>query len=176
MKAKQEPPPSQQEPPKPPPFQRRISVDPLQRIGVPLLALIPLAALFGAFGQRANEVQAVGDGVTLQVRYPGLLRYKTALPFELTVGNSGTSPLSGVSVRIDDAWLSGFSSTELTPQPDRLTERHAEITIDELPPGARRKVVGMFEGHDYGRHAGQASITVGGRVVAQAELRTVVLP
>jgi len=175
MSRKHEPSASQQ-PPQPPPFQRRIDIPRLQKIGVPLLALIPLAALFGAFGLRANESRVVGEGVTLQVLYPGLLRYKTALPFELTVVNSGAQPLSGVSARIDDAWLSRFSGSGLTPQPDRLTERHAEIALDELPPGGQRKVTGMLEGHDYGRHAGQVSIAVGGRVVAQAELRTVVLP
>jgi multidrug efflux pump subunit AcrA (membrane-fusion protein) len=175
MKSKQASPASQQ-PPQPPPFQRRIRLEGPQKIGVPLLALIPLAALFGAFGLRADEARAVGDGVTLQVRYPALLRRTTALPFELTVVNSGSQPLSGVSARVDRSWLSHFSGTELTPQPDRLTERHAEITIGELAPGAQRKVVGMLQGGDYGRHAGQLSIAVGGRVVTEAPLRTMVLP
>lgn len=148
----------------------------LQWIGVPLLALIPLAALFGAFGQRTDSARADGDGVTLELRYPSLLRYKTALPFEATVHNGGAQPLSQVALRIDDAWLSHFTRLDLMPPPEQLTERHAEFVIDELPAGARRKVVGVFEAHDPGRHTGQASVAIGGRVVATAELSTVVLP
>lgn len=174
LKPGNDPPPSQ--PPEPPPFERRVRIGRLQWIGVPLLALIPLAALFGAFGQRSGSARAAGDGVTLELRYPSLLRYKTALPFELTVHNSGAQPLSQVAVRIDHAWLSCFTRIDLMPQPQRLTERHAEIVIDELPAGAQRKVVGVFEARDRGRHSGQASVAIGGRVVATAELSTVVLP
>lgn len=174
MKSGKDPPAPQ--PPEPPPFERRVRLERLQLIGVPLLALIPLAALFGVFGQRSESVRAVGDGVTLELRYPSLLRYKTALPFEATVHNSGAQPLSQVAVRIDDAWLSHFTRIDLMPQPERLTERHAEIVIDELPPGAQRKVIGVFEAHDRGRHTGQASVAIGGRVAATAELSTLVLP
>lgn len=167
---------TQQQPPSPPYFERRIEIPRMQGIGVALLALIPLAALFGAFGLRSDQAMGQGDGVSLEVHYPALLRYQMSLPLELRVRNTGTQPLSQLSARIDEKWLTRFSNAELTPQPRQVTDRYFEVTLPDVPAGEERRIVGSLQGNEYGRHLGTVSLAVGARVVARVDVRTIVLP
>jgi hypothetical protein len=167
---------SAEKPPQPPPIERRTRLGRVQKIGMPLLALIPVAALLGVFGPGEATSRAAAGELSIEVRYPSLLRHKTSQPFELTVTNRGATPALGVAARIDEAWLSSFGAVEVRPQPQRLDARHAEFALGDLAPGAVRKVSGRLEAGDPGRHTGAASLSVGEREVAQAALATRVLP
>ncbi|HET6599751.1 MAG TPA: hypothetical protein VFG60_07285 [Burkholderiaceae bacterium] len=167
---------SASQPPAPPPFQRKIAIDRVQRVGILLLALIPLAAMLGAFGLRSDETAASGHGVSLQLRYPALMRYTTSLPLNMRIGNTSGRTLSHLSVRIDTDWLSSFSPSDFTPPVQRVTTHYAELRLPDLAPGDETLVVGMLQGQDRGRHGGRIAIAIGDRVAVQSDVRTIVLP
>src|SRR5688572_3572602 len=96
------------EPPRPPPFQRKVVIAPVQAIGVSVLAAIVVAALVGVLGLRPGETKASGTGLDVQVSYPHIVRYRTSMPLEVNVKNTGSAPLARVEVRVDRKYLDAF--------------------------------------------------------------------
>ena len=87
------------QPPQPPEIRRRIAFHRTQLIGVPLLAIIPVLALFGVFGTTTGEARAESAELQMQVRYPTRFRYKVinSLTVEVRMSDSLTSSSSGGS-------------------------------------------------------------------------------
>ncbi|MEP7294119.1 MAG: hypothetical protein ABI835_20190 [Chloroflexota bacterium] len=81
----------------PPEIRRRISMYPLQIIGMSLIALIPLVALVGVFGERQAAVESSSAAFTLQAEYPDLFRFKTENNLIVKVRN-----------RTDQGWCLSF--------------------------------------------------------------------
>src|SRR5690554_5420584 len=98
------------QPPQPPQMERKIQLYPYQWIGVPLLFLLPVLALVGAFGGRSSTVSAANEAVQLQVEYPARTRYRMIEPLII-----GTTNLTGqgsitMTVTISRAYIEQFSS------------------------------------------------------------------
>ena len=73
--------------PQPPPFHPRPQFAPLQLIGIPLLALLPILALIGIFGESMSSVQASNAEIALQVDYVSRLRYRMQDALTVAVTN-----------------------------------------------------------------------------------------
>lgn len=164
------------EPPRPPRFRRRIQVGWLQIVGVSLLALLPLAALSGLLGVRDRQAEAESQRLALQLRYPDRAHYGTSHPLEIQVTNRGAEPLSPVTVRIAEDYLSGFALMQMTPQPERVTGRDYEVEIAQLLPGQTRRIVLQLQPDDYGRQSGRISASPPDGSPVEIDVSTLVLP
>ncbi|HSJ25359.1 MAG TPA: hypothetical protein VK929_11850 [Longimicrobiales bacterium] len=105
-------------PPPPPDTRRQIRLYPAQWIGVPVLLLLPILALAGAFGETRATASVTHDGVRYDVEYPTRLRagQHTAVLVRVT-------PLAGpagdtVEVVFDGAWLDRFTRITAVPEPE----------------------------------------------------------
>src|SRR5438045_9731523 len=62
------------EPPPPPAMERRFALTRKQKLGLPLLAAIPILTLFGVFGERPAEARLTTADFAAGLRYPSRLR------------------------------------------------------------------------------------------------------
>jgi hypothetical protein len=175
MTAKRNEPPDR-EPPSPPPFERKVAFGRLELIGVPLMAVIPLAALTGLLGQRPGATMVTAPPLELRIKYPEVVRYKTTMPLEVAVSNTGSVRLSDVSVQIDRAYLSRFANVQTTPPVEEVTGRHYKVALPDLQPGETRQVMATLEAAERGRHGGTVVVALGHQPAIEAALTTTVLP
>jgi hypothetical protein len=164
------------DPPQPPPFQRKIIVARVQAIGVSVLAAIVVAALLGLLGLRPGETQAASGGLEVMVSYPKILRYRTSLPLEVSVKNTGHAALSRVDVRFDRAYIEAFQDVRLTPDPGDVSDRHYTVRLANVPPGESRKVVAWLEAHARGPQRARLQVAAESQPALDLDWTTTVLP
>ena len=158
-------------PSSPPQIRRQFALTRKQRIGIPLLTLVPLLALFGFFGERAATVSVTSASLAVSVRYPERFRYRQVQPLEVSVRNRSARVLDSVDVALDTAYLTRFSSVRITPSPRTAFT----VTLLGLAPGEQRLVSAELWGQEYGRHRGHITVSTlnDSAVVA---IRTLVFP
>ena len=164
------------QPPPPPPFRRRISIPAMQWVGVGILCLVVGVAMTGVLGLRSGQGSASAGALQVQVKYPGIMRYKTALPLEIRVTNSGAHALAGVTVQIDRRYLEAFEDVHLTPAAQQVTDRHYQVTLAELPAGATREVVAWLDAQRRGRLDASVQVSAGSGPGVDLGWTTTVLP
>lgn len=145
----------QTRPPEPPPGNPRLRLTRLQQLGLPVLFLIPILALFGLLGEHFTTTHARGAGVTFDARYPDRAHYRQPLSIRVHVHNDTPTRMDTVTVVLDSAFMSGFSDVSVSATLDgayiaRLTN---------LAPGESRQVNAMVSGEHAGRHAGDIGVT-----------------
>src|ERR1051326_6345693 len=101
----------------PPQTRRRIAFTGKQRIGIPILTLIPLLALFGVFGERSATVEGRPASLAISVRYPVRFRYRQPEPLEIAVRNVSPRVIDTILVWLDTAYLTRFADVRITPGP-----------------------------------------------------------
>ena len=147
----------------PPQIRRRIALTRKQRIGIPLMTLVPLLALFGFFGERSTTVEATSASLAVSVHYPVRFRYRQTEPLEITVRNTSSRMIDTIDISLDTAYITRFANVRITPEP------RAAFTVEltAVKPGEQRLVAAELEGDHYGRHHG--------RIVASAHNDTAVV-
>lgn len=163
-------------PPPPPPFQRKIVIEPVQAIGVSVLAAIVVAALTGVLGQRPGQAQASGGGLEVRVDYPEVLRYKNAQPLAISIRNAGTAPVRQVEVRLDRSYLDAFEDVRFTPDAREIGARHVTVVLAEVPAGESRTVLAWLEAHERGRLHARLQVAADSRPALDLDWSTTVLP
>lgn len=158
-------------PPEPPPFDRRIELDWPQKIGVPMLALIPLLAMAGVFGERWASQERENTQIAATVRYPTRLRAKLTRPMTVTVENRGATVLDTIEVAFDSTYVDRFVDINIIPQP--LEAYVASVT--NVRPGETRRVHAEFISDKVGRHSGRVVVRARGDSIMFA-VRTIVFP
>lgn len=159
------------EPPQPPSHDRRLELNALQLIGAPILALIPILAMAGLFGESWTSGSARGASVGLRVEYPTRFRSRLSKPISVVVENHSTDVLDTVEVSFDSTFVDRFPAIVFVPAP-----RDAYVvSLANVKPQEERRVHVEIDGDRVGRHRG--------RVVARTrddsaavELRTIVFP
>jgi hypothetical protein len=165
------------EPPEPPQVPTRVRIGIVQAVGVPLLALLPAVALTGLLGEREDHVRGRSNGgVSLQVDYPAVQRFRTLRELSITVRNEGETTLPMTTLQIDQSYLGAFTRVQTTPATEEVTPEHHEVPLGALPPGEARRVVATLEGDKYGRHAGRVRLTAQPGSDVAVDGATVVLP
>jgi hypothetical protein len=164
------------QPPEPPEVERRNAFYLPQFVIMCVIALIPLLAVVGVFGDRTESAEAEGAGLLLHVDYPRLMHYKTDDLLVVTVQNASEQVLDGVIVRIPEAYLSKFSNVVFTPEIRRITTDAYEVELDGLEPGASRMITVELEGNDAGQHEGMVSAVVPNAEVPPVTITTLVFP
>ncbi len=134
----------------PPQTRRRIALTGKQRIGLPLLAVIPLLALFGVFGERTAAVEGSSVSLSLSVRYPARFRYRQLEPLDIFVRNRSRHVIDTIEVSLDTAYVTRFASVRITPAPRTAFT----VRLTGVQPGEQRLVTAELEGERYGWHRG----------------------
>jgi hypothetical protein len=88
----------------------------LRRVGLSLLVLGAVLAALGLFGVRYRTVVARGNGVTLEVRYPGLGRPGLAISWTVAVVRAGGFS-DDVELAVDARYFDLFDENGMEPEP-----------------------------------------------------------
>jgi hypothetical protein len=159
------------EPTQPPQTRPRFTLTRKQRLGLPLLAAVPLLTLFGVFGERRETTRAVSPSVEMTVHYPSRFRYRQAQSLEVSVRNVSGRALDTVRVSLDTGYITRFSSVRIEPAP-RVA---FVVTLTDLAPAEARLITAELWGEQYGSHHGRI-VAATHADSAQAVIRTIVFP
>jgi len=159
------------EPPAPPPVGRSLQLNWPQLIGFPALALIPLLAILGVFGEHWATAVAEGGPVRMHVEFPARLRAKLTKPMTVSIENRSAETLAKVEVEFDSAYVERFAAIDFTPPPHDAYV----VFLTDVKPGEHRRVHVEFEGDQVGKHAGRVVARAGGDS-AVAVVHTIVFP
>jgi hypothetical protein len=160
------------EPPPAPEIRRRVRLYTAQWIGIPAMALIPLLALFGAFGERRTELTAAAAGLDVAIDLPTRVRTAQRTHIEVRVHNLSGDTARDVTVRFDPQYF------EDAMDPSFIPERDApyEATLPALPSGADGSVRVELEFGRMGRSTGAISVSRDGREGTRTRISTFILP
>lgn len=158
-------------PPAPPELPRKVRPHMWQVGGVALLLIIPVLAVAGVFGERWAGEQVSTAALSISVRYPSVLRYKTTGSLLARVSNASSASLDTVRLALDAGYATAFSQVQATPG---FTDAFATELI-QLRPGETRVVTVELQAEKYWRHSGELRVWAGVDT-ARVTLRTFIYP
>jgi hypothetical protein len=107
----------------------------MRRTLLGLLALVPLLALLGLFGQRPTTSSAASGAAALRVYSP--TRVRGGLLFTTRIGVEAKRELRDAAIVLDPGWFEGMQVNSVTPAP--VTERsdagRAVLGLGTIPAG-----------------------------------------
>lgn len=165
--------------PQPPPVEKRWAFTRAQKIGVPLIMLLPLLALLGVFGESFETVSDRGETLALEVNYPTRYRYKMLNSLVVTVENIAPQTVPTVTVAFDEAYISQFSTVTFTPSIAEIAGDAYYVQLKEVKAGEVRRIVVELQGEKYWWHEGTIAVMPGGTDAATdvaVEVRTLIYP
>lgn len=151
----------------------------VQKLGVPLLFLIPILALLSVFGPSQEMVTESGAELSLEVSYPTRFRYKTIAPIRIGVTNISSQTAPTVTVKLDRDYLSAFSNLSFQPAVDEITDDAYYVQLNDLEAGETGRVELEMQAETYWRLAGVIEAAAGGVEAppdARVMLETFVFP
>jgi hypothetical protein len=128
-----------------------------QWIGLPILTLIPLLALFGVFGNSTRSIAVTSPSVSVAITYPERMRYRQTEPLEISVINRGARTLDSMLVSVDTSYLSRFIGVHANPSPTI----DFGIPLLSVQPGESRLIAIDLTGDRYWRHPGTVTVFAG---------------
>ena len=135
------------------------------------MLVIPIAALFGLFGERTALARAKSAGLDVVVSYPERFRYRQLQPLRLTVRNLSAQPIDTLTVSFDTTYISRFSSVRFDPP----VKKAYAVELTDVKPMESRFVAVELWGQDYGIHRG-AIVVRAGTDSAVVHVRSLVFP
>lgn len=162
--------------PEPPPLKRFVKVERLQLIGVPLLAAVSIAGLFGAFDDTSARSGARGTPLAVHVEFPSRVQLAQSKPILIEVRNESSDDLGDVAVEIDRDYLDALPPASVLPEPEEITPEAYVIQLGALQAGEVRRVALEVKPEKIGQREGEVRVTSGGRRLAGIELSTFVFP
>ncbi len=142
------------EPPSLPDPPRHVRLYRHQWIGLPLLALIPVLALAGVFGETSAHVQRRSDSLDVAVQYTDRYRYRQSNSLRIEVHNTGPATLDTITLTLDTTFANRFSSVSGIPE----FRRAYEVELTDVRPGERALAVIELKGDRFGRHEGMLHV------------------
>ena len=162
--------------PEPPTVKRFVEVERLQMIGIPILAAVVIAGLFGAFDDTSARSDADGTPLALHVEYPSRVQLEQGKPLSIEVENRSSAAVGEVAVEIDRRYLEAFRSEKFVPEPDQITPEAYVIQLGAVQPGEVRRIAIDLQAEKVGSHDGEVRIASAGRRLAAIDLSTFVFP
>lgn len=144
-----------------PDIERRVAFRPTQAIGLPLILILPVLALFKVFDTTPARIVGEADGLRLELKYLERLRYRSFDPMEVTLVNETGGTLAKVKVTVDRNYVDRFFQPQFLPDVAEQDENGYVVEIDDFKSGDRRTVSLYLEADEVGRKDG--------RVIAEAE-------
>ncbi len=160
-----------EEPPQAPEVQPRLRFRKLEIVGVGIMALLPLAALAGAFGPAMERQEARAGSLTIEAEYPSRIRNAMTERITVDLSNEAAAPVSDIEVAFEPAFVEAFENLMFTPEP----EHPYVFTIDTLEPGETRRIAIEVLAREYGRHEGTIGVDHAGGT-AELPVRTTIFP
>jgi hypothetical protein len=136
------------------------------------MALVPLLALAGFFGERRERQQDARGPLLVSARVPTRLRYRQRMRLDLSVTNRGAGVMDDVRVRIDSSYLDRFSGVSLSPEPSP----DGAVRFGSLAPHESVRLTVTLEGERAGTHRGTATATDASSDTARVSLTSTVFP
>ncbi len=164
------------EPPQPPEIQRKVQFSRTQLIGVPLLMLLPILALFGVFDDSLHTATEQSPGVELMVEYPTRTRYKAPQSLEVSVRNTSAEALDDVTVTFDRAYIDAFEDVTFTPDVSEISDQVYQVQLDDVPPGDMRRITVDLKPRSYGTQRGTIAVSSTNSGEPQVAVDTFVFP
>lgn len=132
----------------------------VRRALVTLLAVVPVLALLGVFGQRPSTSRAEAVPASLAVSVPSSLR--GGLLYQAHFVVEAKQSLDDATIVLDQDWLDGMTVNTIEPSPVNEASRNGRLALSlgHLPAGARHELFMDFQVNP---------TTVGGRTL-RAEL------
>jgi hypothetical protein len=143
-----------------------------QWMGLSLLALLPLLALAGAFGERWSALRAANTALEVTVTFPTVFRYKQVNQIQVRVRNRRPAALDTVRIAVDTTYLAGFSTINAMPS----FSQPFELTLADIPPGGERLAVIEMQAERYGRFSGSLRVSSGSDAPLPLSLNTFIYP
>jgi hypothetical protein len=135
----------------------RVRLTRKQWIGLPVLALIPVLAVLGVFGDREKTIAVASPSLGITINYPERMRYRQSELLEISVVNRGQRALDTVLVSVDTSYLSRFIGVHGNPPP--ITD--FSVPLFGVQPGESRLISIGLTGNRYWRHPATVSATTG---------------
>ncbi len=152
---------------------RHLKLYRFQWVGIPLIVLMPILALFGVFGLTAQHVEDATPDLVLRVDYPARFRHKQTTRLVALVENTSPRTLDTLVVAFDPEYVRRFSELIFIPAP---TEPF-EMEFLDVKPGETRLVWAELHGERYGRHRGTIdAYAVGGPDTARVTVSSLIFP
>lgn len=163
-------------PPEPPSIKRTLQFHRIQKIGIPILLLLPVLALFGVFGETFQSAHASNTQLTVDVEYPSRSRYKMINPVTVSVENTSSQTLSVVQIHFDRDYIDNFSNVSFTPEITKVTDEVYIVEITDLQPQETRVVSARIQAERYWLHEGNVTAVSGTGQSVSLSLDTIVFP
>lgn len=165
--------------PRPPPsYARVVRLGPLEWIGIPLLALLPLLSLANLLGPSEDRLAAEAPGaLSMKLTHPSRLRHQGTGELVVAVTNTGTQAAQDLVVALDEAYLARFQRAEATPAPSAIASGRVRVPLPPLAPGEGASVRVHLEADDWGRLPGWVELSGAGQAApTRLAFSTLVLP
>jgi hypothetical protein len=105
------------------------------------------------------------------------IRHKASAELVVSVHNRGTRALEGLSIDIDEHYLSHFSRIEMLPAGSAVTPGRVHVDLPPLGANERARVRMRLEADDWGRQHGRIQLSQRRQdELAHLNFSTLVLP
>jgi hypothetical protein len=128
-----------------------------QWFGLPVLALIPLLAMLGVFGDRQRTIAVTSRSLGITIDYPDRMRYRQSELLEISVVNRSERALDTVLVSVDSSYLSRFIDVRGNPPPTT----YFSVPLISMRPGETRLLSIELTGNRYWRHPATVTAATG---------------
>lgn len=163
--------------PESPPFHpRKLRFNRAQLIGIPLLLIVPVLAMFNIFGPSRREVNVASQALHVRIKYPRCLHFSTSDRIEVEVRNTGPAPLEDLAATLSRDYLAACGNLAVFPDASELDASGLRIRLGRVPPGETRQAWIQVQGDFYGSHAGEIRVTAGDASLATAPISTFIIP
>jgi hypothetical protein len=165
-----------QKPPQADRIHPRLTMYNYQKIGIPILLLVPILALLGIFGVSTEQVQAENDAIAVTIEYPTRLRYKVLDTIDVRVTNQTDAVLESVIVQFEREYINQFSESTFMPDVSQITEHYYEVELQAIPAGESRHINVTVESERIGYHRGEIVVQIPSSDSLQFQLNTLAFP
>jgi hypothetical protein len=164
------------EPPQAPTFKRKLRFYFYQYLGLPLLLLIPVLAIFGVFDQALTRQEQTGDEVSISIDYPSHYRYERAGTIRIHVQNNREESIPLLSIEISKVYLEHFRELHFVPDVSHMNLESYIIELTEILPGTSQGIRIDLQANDYGVHTGFILATVEGIELLRFSMNSFTFP
>jgi hypothetical protein len=164
------------QPPQPPSVDRKLQLYPYQYIGIPLLILIPILALFGVFNETYSTATGSSADFELQVKYPVRGLYNMPHTIEVTIRNKSEQVVPSLSLSFDKNYMDAFKQIVFLPDDLTITDQGYTVNLTNVQSGEMRVVTVSVEPDRYWQHWGSVTVIADGAESAKVQLESFIFP
>jgi hypothetical protein len=162
--------------PQPPEMKRRVSIYPMQMVGMTLIILIPVLALLGFFGQVEARAAAASESFTVLAEYPERSRHRLFEVVTVTVTNVSQQPYDTVTVGISESYVASFAEVAFDIEVERITPEAYVFELTDFQPGDSRIIGIELRADQYGQRDGFVRVAALGAESVELAISTFVFP